>query len=328
MDWENERYVRLYVRDTLTWLRLGWDGQNVLMQLIRKVDRAGTMELNGLEPWEAVVLACRAPAEAAKAGMDALLRTETVVVFDGRLGFPSFIAAQEAVKSDRQRQRESRERRALPGKGSVTYRDKAKSHNVTESHERSRAVTSGHSVLCSAVQNQPNQPNTNARARGFLGKDPGPTDADAPIGGERIEPSHQARSRALTADLQSTQLAWSTAVDELIESGKLSKAPALTHTHLRQAAEGAAGAARSQGLERYDAALTMARLALRTALERGRLDQAGFLFVSLDPWAPEGSEAPSRTRPGRIAPAPGTTGKDFEGVEDVDTQIERIWGKQ
>lgn len=182
MDWSNERYVRLYVRDSTTWKRLGWDGQCVLMHLLRKVDRAGTLDLSGLEAWEAVSLHTGATEETARQGIAALLRTETVTVRDGRLAFPSFIEAQECSKSDKQRQRESRDRRAAPGKAAVTNRDEQSqnapdsSQPVTSGHERSQPVTLGHSVLCSAVQCN-TVPNENiARARVVVP----PLGADAP----------------------------------------------------------------------------------------------------------------------------------------------------
>ncbi|HMI91588.1 MAG TPA: hypothetical protein VK509_09515, partial [Polyangiales bacterium] len=74
MDFSNEYYVRVYVRDTTTWKRLGWDGQAVLVQLLRKMDMAGVLDIEDMEPWEAVMLHCGAPKATAKAGVDACLR--------------------------------------------------------------------------------------------------------------------------------------------------------------------------------------------------------------------------------------------------------------
>lgn len=45
MNWEDERYVRLYTRDTGDWCALSWDGQALLMQLLRKADRSGVIQL-------------------------------------------------------------------------------------------------------------------------------------------------------------------------------------------------------------------------------------------------------------------------------------------
>ena len=45
MNWEDERYVRLYVRDTGDWCALSWDAQALLMHLLRKTDRSGIVQL-------------------------------------------------------------------------------------------------------------------------------------------------------------------------------------------------------------------------------------------------------------------------------------------
>lgn len=144
MDWSNESYVRLYVRNTTTWRRLGFEGQTMLMHMLRVVDRAGVLDIEDMSPAEAAALHTGAPAEFAAVGIAKLLELKSVVHDGTRLVFPNFIEAQEATKSDRQRQRESREKRA------VTKRDD-QSQIVTECHVQSQAVTSGHSLLCSAV---------------------------------------------------------------------------------------------------------------------------------------------------------------------------------
>ena len=45
MDFPNERYVRLYTRETTTWRLLGWEGQALLPQVLRLVDRSGVLDL-------------------------------------------------------------------------------------------------------------------------------------------------------------------------------------------------------------------------------------------------------------------------------------------
>ena len=176
MDYANEVYVRLYTRDTTTWKRLRWQGQVMLMQLLRKVDRSGTLETDGLAAWEAAALHTGMPDEIAQVGVDAMLALSVLAEQPetGRLVFPNFIEAQETPKSDRLRQRESRDRRAAGvtnRDGAVTIRD-SESRIVTERHAASRAVTPGHAesrdvtltsaVLCSALPcyaqlNQPTQ---------------------------------------------------------------------------------------------------------------------------------------------------------------------------
>ena len=44
MNWEDERFVKIYVRDTGEWAMLSWDAHALLMPLLRKVDRSGVMQ--------------------------------------------------------------------------------------------------------------------------------------------------------------------------------------------------------------------------------------------------------------------------------------------
>ena len=37
MDWSNERYVRVYTRDTADWLALSTDAQDLLLLLLRRL---------------------------------------------------------------------------------------------------------------------------------------------------------------------------------------------------------------------------------------------------------------------------------------------------
>lgn len=166
MDFTNERYVRLYVRDTVTWKRLGWDGQNALTQLLRKADRSGVIDLNGIEPWESLVVLCGAPEDQARRGMDRLLELGVVESEDGRLLFPRYLEANECKQSDAQRQRESRARRGPISRNpppDVTKRDHRESQNVTECHGLSQDVTASHTTSqavtpCRAVPSVPSVP--------------------------------------------------------------------------------------------------------------------------------------------------------------------------
>lgn len=170
MDWSDERYVRLYTRDTTNWKRLGWDGQCVLMAVLRKVDRAGTLDLGGIEPWEAVMLHIGCSEDVARRGVDAMLKPglEVAKVIGGRLVLPNFIEAQECTKSDKLRSKELRERKArgdieLPGSPSqnVTVESRgvsAPTQSVSQPSQldqtrppASRDATPRHSVPCCAV---------------------------------------------------------------------------------------------------------------------------------------------------------------------------------
>jgi hypothetical protein len=47
MNFEDERFVKIYPRNTTNWKLLGWEGRCVLMMLLREVDRAGCLDLEG-----------------------------------------------------------------------------------------------------------------------------------------------------------------------------------------------------------------------------------------------------------------------------------------
>jgi hypothetical protein len=158
MDWSNEEYVRVYTRNTTTWRLLGWDGQCVLMQLLRRMDRAGVLDIEDLEPWEAVVLHCGAPEQQAVAGIAECLRRKCIVHSGRQLMAPRFIEAQTASKSDKLRAKESRDRRHASASQNVTPPSRNEPDTVTESdagvtvgHTASQPVTPRHAASLSAL---------------------------------------------------------------------------------------------------------------------------------------------------------------------------------
>lgn len=161
MNFEDERYVRVYTRKTVTTKLLGWEGRACLHALLLEVDRAGVLDLEGMDPAEALTALADIPIEVTRVGMPRVIERGVAVVENGRLHLPRFMEAQEARQSDAQRQRESRARRAAELRSSegaarsmaqpVTNCDHMKSQNVTDCHDQSHEVTSGHSVLSSAV---------------------------------------------------------------------------------------------------------------------------------------------------------------------------------
>lgn len=148
MDFANEEYRRLYVRDTITWKRLGWEGQCVLVQILRKMDRAGVLDLGGLPPADAVALAVGTEISNIETGLGRILHLEVLKHAGDSLVWPKFVEAQTVSKTDKQRQRESRDRRrstSLDEPAAVTKRDDSESRNVTDCHSSSQSVTRGHS---------------------------------------------------------------------------------------------------------------------------------------------------------------------------------------
>ncbi len=138
MRWEDERYVRLYNRDSATWAMLPWQGRCLLPLLLRKVDRAGLLEVVNGEEAQAVATLVNVPIEVVEVGLAALKTRGVVTIRGGELRLPTFLAAQTAKQSDKLRQEKSRELAAL---------GKPLSHAVTSGHTESHDVTPSLAVL-------------------------------------------------------------------------------------------------------------------------------------------------------------------------------------
>lgn len=141
LDWSNESYARWYRADTPAWKRLHWEAQSIYGLILRKLDRAGTMPLDGLLPFEAVAEMTGAPEVVTERALEKIVAAGFLQInkAEDLLVDPEFLEREETPKSDAQRKRESRNHR----------RDRAKmSRNVTEQSqivtEASRTVTGGH----------------------------------------------------------------------------------------------------------------------------------------------------------------------------------------
>ncbi len=111
LHWPDERYTRVYCRDTIEWSALSWDAQALYMQLCRKASRRGTIDLGRIgrrglavllgrpDLWPQVIEPALAELEA-----DGCVRVEgtLLVVVD-------FEASQEAVSSGKARTAKWRE---------------------------------------------------------------------------------------------------------------------------------------------------------------------------------------------------------------------------
>lgn len=149
LDFSDESYVRLYTRDTKTWLRLGFEGQAVLMFLIRKLDRAGV--LDGIEePVADVSLVTGVPLGVVEVGLARLLERGVLERHEDRIVMPNYVEAQNCRQTDRLRKSESRASRSAQAR-LVTKRDPIASRSVTESHPPSPLVTNGHSNLSDPI---------------------------------------------------------------------------------------------------------------------------------------------------------------------------------
>lgn len=140
MDWSNEPYVRVYTRETDDDLSLSWEARALWDRLMTKFDRSGLVETKRGPRGLAAIT--RIPAVVIERVLPELLADGRLVEVAAGYMAPNFIAAQEAKKSDKLRQKESRDRRRAQNLDpDVTIRDE----NPGERHERSHGVT-----LCSA----------------------------------------------------------------------------------------------------------------------------------------------------------------------------------
>lgn len=109
MDWSNERYVRLYTRDSADWLVLGWEAQALFVFILRKVDRTGFMQCRlGARGLAALVAM---PLDVVERCLPLLLEDGCIETCEGGFIVPNFIEAQEASMTPLARARASRERR-------------------------------------------------------------------------------------------------------------------------------------------------------------------------------------------------------------------------
>lgn len=94
MKWSSERYARLYTRDTSNWVAGPWQARAVLPLVLRKLDRAGTLDLddNGLEGLAAMI---GLPVEVVEPGMAWWAKKGTLVMVGSVLTMPNYVEAQE-----------------------------------------------------------------------------------------------------------------------------------------------------------------------------------------------------------------------------------------
>ncbi len=123
MRWEDERYVKLYTRDTVEWLARSFEAQALIPLVMRKLNRSGQLKLGrfGLKA-VAISIGHASRFEELKPGLEELLADGTFVIEgtpeEGQtLTMPEFVAAQEAISSGARRTRTWRERKRDAGGG-------------------------------------------------------------------------------------------------------------------------------------------------------------------------------------------------------------------
>jgi len=106
----DEKYVKLYSRDTLTWQTWPWEARALLSLLLRKVDGAGLLETGRMDPVQAVALQVALPIAVVEVGLPALLESGTVVQVQAGILVAKFVEAQEATKTEARKKKDQRER--------------------------------------------------------------------------------------------------------------------------------------------------------------------------------------------------------------------------
>lgn len=110
MNWDDERYVRLYTRDTLTWLEWNWIARAVFVLMLRKVDRAGVIDV-GEHGDAGLAKMIDVPVDVVRKALAQITRDRTVEFFGDAYVVTNFLVAQEARTGGSQRMRDLRERR-------------------------------------------------------------------------------------------------------------------------------------------------------------------------------------------------------------------------
>jgi hypothetical protein len=113
--WDEERYVRLYKRDTADWLALSYDAQALFVLLLRKVDFSGRLELgrHGLKAIAMVLQQVALWESRLEPAVRELLTDGCVRLEGDALLIPNFEAAQTAKMSGKLRTSKWRERKDL-----------------------------------------------------------------------------------------------------------------------------------------------------------------------------------------------------------------------
>ena len=110
MNFQDERWVRLFTRNTPSWVSMKWESRAVLPLLMRELDRSGCIDL-GADGMDGLALLVMLPVTVVRDGVTDLVRRQTVVANGTKLVMPNFLEAQEIPKSDKDRAKAYREKK-------------------------------------------------------------------------------------------------------------------------------------------------------------------------------------------------------------------------
>lgn len=180
MDWASERYVRLYVRDTPSWVLLPWEARALWPLLLRKLDRHGRLD-TGTHGVRGLAALVGLPLEVADAGIAALVE-DGCASWDGSYVVArNYVPAQETRSNDAIRKQEQRDRE-LAREG------------VTSGHQPSPGVTTSHSVPSGAVPSGASRIDPGGGVPGEGGRPPRPPRSKASPRARGTNPRAQGRA--------------------------------------------------------------------------------------------------------------------------------------
>jgi hypothetical protein len=156
VDWTNERYVRLYTRDTETVLLQPWQARHIFREMCRKCDRAGVIECRTGPRGLAVIMQMASDVETVATYMPHLLEDGSVVQIQDGYFLPNFMDANEAPQSDKQRAKESRNNRR--DRAHAQEKLGISSRNETQRHETNENVTPRHNASLQPSPSSPSKP--------------------------------------------------------------------------------------------------------------------------------------------------------------------------
>lgn len=108
MNWAEEKFVKLFTRDTPTWLCWPWQARALAPLLMRKLEGEGRLAIGRIQPSRAIACTVGLPEEVVDIGLKAMLEDGTLELRENGLWWPEFEEAQESRKSEALRLREYR----------------------------------------------------------------------------------------------------------------------------------------------------------------------------------------------------------------------------
>lgn len=110
MNWSDEKYVKLYVRQTATWRMWPWQARCVFPLLLQVANGAGLLDVGGKDPLTGLSVLIMVPREVVELAVAALLEDGTLERVTTGFLIPKFLEAQEATKTEARKKADQRER--------------------------------------------------------------------------------------------------------------------------------------------------------------------------------------------------------------------------